>query len=226
MRAVLSTKGIDMMKIGILAALVVAAIFFLRESQDSPIEDTHRVGSTVRLMAGDGHGSATHIGSGYLLTAAHVAENSDDGVMRVKFDDGSITTADVLWYNEAYDVALMRLKKFDGVQVSSVSCRVPTQGETVIARGNPLMFEFTSMVGHVSSGIAKTIGRWRSAVPVDAVVLPGMSGGGLFDSAGSLIAINVGTLTMGPFGALTGVGVVVPASVACELMGPRIAGLL
>src|SRR5690554_3199096 len=65
-------------------------------------------GSVMKLSADKGHGSAVHIGSGYILSAAHVVP---DGVkeMTAKLDDDSEHTAEVLWTNAAHDIALLRL---------------------------------------------------------------------------------------------------------------------
>lgn len=160
-----------------------------------------------------GYGSATHIGNGYFLTAAHVIK---DG--KVPLLDGE-RMADVLWVNKKYDVAFLRAYAKD-MNSAPLDCREPDAGERVSLYGNPLNLESVTTWGQVS-GSAREVGPWASVNPVNAAIAPGMSGGALIDEDGDLVGVNVGVMVMpvGFAGGPVGIGYSVPASVVCMLMG-------
>ena len=67
---------------------------------------------------------------------------------------------------------------------------------------------------------------WKRAIPVNATILPGMSGGAVVDDNDDLRGINVGTLRavsgmtpMGPQASFTGISYIVEAEDICFLMG-------
>lgn len=172
--------------------------------------------SVVKVILANGHGSGVSIGGGYVLTAGHVAV---DGVVSLKNSLGVEQPAEVLWYNRDYDVSVIMASKPEILGNSPLSCRIPNVGEEVIATGSPLDTEFTSYWGHVNSGVIKT-GMWKEAVSLDMTIVPGISGGPLFDKHGNVVGIAVGVATF-PFGlspSLTGIGFAVPGSTICKLL--------
>jgi serine protease Do len=171
-------------------------------------------GSVVKVVLKTGHGSATHIGDGYFVTAAHVVSDQKD--IRIKADDSTIhTDVEVLWANTTYDIALIRVKNFDGqIKATNLSCRDPVVGETVSMSGSPMILEFVTSWGRIGSRVS-SIGPWPVAYELDGTLGPGMSGGGVFDAAGNLIGVNVGVLLI--YGAPSGFSVIVPTSAFCAL---------
>ena len=172
-------------------------------------------GSTVKLIVGNGHGSAVHIGNGFLITAAHVVRGGDPGVI---LDDGSKQAAHVLWANNEHDIALVRT---DSTMASArMDCRVASAGERVSMRGNPAALDFVTAHGRVA-GKETSVGPWKRVLPIDGTIVMGMSGGPVFADDGRLIGINVGVLVApinGMFPSLTGFGFIVPASAVCDLL--------
>lgn len=173
----------------------------------------------VKLSYAGGHGSAVHIGNGYLITAAHVVAGQA-GDATAKFEDGTEHKATVLWYNEAYDIALLRLH--DGaLHAANLECRVPALHEKVTARGNPLFMEHITTQGWIA-GLPLTLkNAWLSVVPMSIPLAGGMSGGGLFDDDGDLVGILVGVpLQPIGFGSATFVGLAfaVDGKTICDLL--------
>lgn len=168
----------------------------------------------VRVQAEKGHGSAVHIGNGYYLTAAHVADAMD--APRLVNEYGRSTLAETLWSNKVYDLALMRTKDRSFAAVAPLSCAPVERGMHVIAHGNPGDMQFVTAEGKVGADV-REMGPWKVAVAIDGTIVPGMSGGGIVNDAGDVVAIVVGVQSYGM--GLTGFGIAVPASVACELMG-------
>lgn len=67
---------------------------------------------SVKIDMDEGHGSGSHIGSGFVLTAAHVV---DGRAPKVVTSAGNRQDAEILWINRQYDVALLRIHDFDGI---------------------------------------------------------------------------------------------------------------
>ena len=172
---------------------------------------------TVKVLVAEGHGSAVHIGSGYFVSAAHVIEGKDAIVL--KDDRNREAPAQVLWANSDYDVALLRSNAPD-VASADMECRTPQPNEAITLKGNPLSMEYITTSGRIA-GAERTSSSWQSVVPVNATILPGMSGGGAFDSDGDLVGINVGLMVMrvGMGGGPSNLGYIVPAEIVCMLTG-------
>lgn len=173
-------------------------------------ERPRSAGATVKVITEGGHGSGVHIGSGLILTAAHVAELSQKP--KIKTDTGQEMDAEVLWMNAAYDVALLRFKEKAVIAVAKLSCRLPIVGEVILASGNPGPLEFVTTRGHVA-GPMTTAGAWTEVSVTDITVVSGMSGGPIFDADGYVIGITVAVLNAAP------ITLIVPGSTICLLMG-------
>jgi serine protease Do len=206
--------------LGFLAVLIGAATFFAYPSNAGapPVVTS---GYSVKVVVSQGHGSGTHIGQGYIVTAAHVV--GDQKTVVIKTDHGNQRYASVLWTNKEYDIALLRTTAV-GIAVANLSCRTLHQGDAIRADGNPLNIEFVSSSGKISGDARKT-GQHKAAYITDMTTVMGMSGGGIFDSKGELVGVTSAVaLAPLPLGknyvpSLTGFGMAVPTSAVCELMG-------
>lgn len=205
---------------GFLAAITLIAATLYSTSAGS-VPPPAIASYSVKIIAGQGHGSGTHIGQGYIVTAAHVVKGKASVV--IKTTRGNPRYARVLWVNEAYDLALLRTEP-QGIAVANMSCRSLKEGDTVRADGNPLNIEFVSSSGKIS-GAARQTPIHTLAYITDMTTVMGMSGGGLFDSKGDLVGVTSAVaLAPLPLGknyvpSLTGFGMAVPTSAVCELMG-------
>lgn len=170
----------------------------------------------LKIELPNGHGSGFHVGGGYVFTAAHVVKG--EAKVEVLASDGQKDTAEVLWVNEKRDVALLRMEKLR-TKSARLSCVVPTAGDAVEARGNPTNLTFISTWGQVA-GKALSVGPWEKVVPVSMTIVPGQSGGPLYDRAGRVVGMNVGVMVvpLGFGGSLVGIGYSVPGSTLCELL--------
>jgi S1-C subfamily serine protease len=168
----------------------------------------------VLVDVGEGHGSAVHIGDGYFVTAAHVVTST--GEVRLINEALISSTAQVLWKNDTYDIALLKALTPSYVEAVRLSCAVVPVGTAVIGHGNPGPFRFVAASGTVA-GTPQRMGDWARAFVIDGTVVPGMSGGALVDHSGDVVGIIVGVHAhlLG----LTGFGIAVPSSVVCDLMG-------
>lgn len=201
------------LRIPALLALCVAMSGYATYSQlpQSPAP----AGSSVEILIKGGIGSGVHIGNGYILTAAHVAE--DNATVTVKDDKGDTHDGKVLWSNKDYDIALVRTD--DTMASAQLDCRASKVGESITTRGNPMGVEFLTTWGHVA-GKARKWGPWESVIFTDLTLAPGNSGGGVYDENGNVVGIAVGVMLtrVGVVPNLTGFSTVVPSSVICELL--------
>lgn len=189
-------------------ALFVGFAFHVIQDQEKP----NLPGSVVKVLLEQGHGSGVHIGKGYIVTAAHVVAGNK--TVKIKTDKGGEDEADVLWFNRDYDIALIRTNA--KLQTSRISCEPLPHGSITHAIGNPSNQEFISTWGRVSGHAIDT--PWKVAIVADITIVPGMSGGGLFDESDRLVGILVGTMARG-MGGLIPVGYVVPTSAFCGMLG-------
>lgn len=175
--------------------------------------------SVVKVKTQQGHGSGVHIGGGYVLTAQHVV--TDRERVTLMLDSGVAVGAEVLWANEASDVALLHTRNDAAMRTSPLRCSGDAMvGDVIKASGNPQGLEFISTWGHVS-GPPREHGQWRSVMVVDMTVGPGMSGGPVYDTAGNVVGLTVGGMVMaiGMSPSMIAISYAVPASVVCHLMG-------
>lgn len=207
-------------KLGVAGVAIIAALGFTWQASGIPAKhfDTPVAADTssahLKVALPTGHGSAVHIGDGYLVTAGHVAEGLKE--VELRSEGGTIYKADVLWINKEYDIAFLKMQEPTSLASVPLNCAPNAIGQKITAYGNPTVLEFVYTRGEVV-GSVRQFGDWKSVVPVDLVVAPGMSGGAVLDDAGAVVGITVGVMQYG-YG-LVGLGLVVPSAVVCELRG-------
>lgn len=172
--------------------------------------------TVVKVLLKNGHGSGVSIGNGYVVTAAHVVQDSKMVMLKTK--DGRSRPADVLWSNTDYDIALLRTKDTT-ITAADLDCRVAQVGDAITSYGNPLRVEFAAAYGRIA-GEPRSFGPWRSVFVTDITTVMGQSGGPVFDADGRLIGITVGVMgaPMGFSSSLVGYGFVVPSRAVCDLL--------
>lgn len=148
-----------------------------------------------------------HLGSGfvissdgYVLTNAHVVNNIfDGGKIRLVFHDDKEYQAVLVNYDEASDIALLKITNAEHDKVFKFLTWgvTPELGQDVIAIGSPMGQSFTVTFGNVSS-LNRFVPNAPPFVPfiqTDAAINPGNSGGPLLNSHGELVGINTMILT-------------------------------
>lgn len=148
----------------------------------------------VDINAGSGHGSATHLGSGYFLTAGHVTK--DAKVIGIKTNDGYSYNAEILWQNNQYDVAMLYVSDYKKIGSARLSCADNYVGQSITVTGNPLGTFFAQSWGRVSA-LGKTgleeiyDGMWKKLITLDLTAAPGVSGAGIVNDQGQVVGILV-----------------------------------
>lgn len=173
--------------------------------------------AAVKVLVDQGHGSGVSLGSGYIVTAAHVVQATK--AVQVETKDGVVAPAEVLWLNKAYDIAMLHTSA--RILPATLSCAPSKVGEQIVAVGNPVDLDFIVTTGKVASEPREFAPNWKSAFVTDMTTVMGASGGPVFDEAGFLVGITVGVklAQVGFSSSILGYGFVVPSRVVCELMG-------
>lgn len=152
--------------------------------------------STVRIVQGNGLGSGVYLGSGRVLTAAHVVPTT--ATIVVSFAERQVGTARVIRRDESDDLALLEVAGLDGAGAKAIvwgDSSALRQGDTLIALGYPAGLPLSVKAG-VVSGLR--VEGTTDLIQTDASLNPGMSGGPVLDSAGHLVGITDFGLTKYP----------------------------
>ncbi|SNR65073.1 putative serine protease PepD [Haloechinothrix alba] len=148
-----------------------------------------------------GRGSGVVISEdGHIMTNSHVvAPGGTSGRIRVQFQDGEQTEAELVGHDPTTDVAVIRAEGVDDLTPAQLgrSADLDT-GQRVVAIGSPF-----ALSGTVTSGIISALDRpvraggtegdqatVLNAIQTDAAINPGNSGGPLTDMSGRVIGIN------------------------------------
>jgi S1-C subfamily serine protease len=164
----------------------------------------------VKITRSDGgHGSGTHLGDGFILTANHVVDK--DGAIEVVTLSGDTYKAEIVLQSADTDTAVIRIIGPHKLAVAYTQCRDPAVGELVFARGNPHDLINVQTRGYIAR---KSEPTWilAFAVIIDMTVAPGMSGGAIQDIRGYIVGFVSATIVGAP---LT---FAVPPSTFCPLL--------
>lgn len=141
---------------------------------------------------------------GYILTNSHVILDGQADEVMVLLHDGSQLPAEVLWYEQAMDLAVIKIE--GGVDLIPAELGDSDHlivGEIVVAIGNPLGLNFErTLTQGVVSGLNRSIPVAQSQIidnliQTDASINPGNSGGPLLNARGQVIGINTAKMRTG-----------------------------
>lgn len=166
------------------------------------------------ILRGKGHGSGFFIADDLLLTNEHVVGGSN--VVIVKLVTGRELVGQIVATSAGRDVALVRTEP-SGLGGLAVNTSEPTIGSQVFVIGSPMDPDLESTV---SAGI---ISAFRTEddlryIQSDVNVLPGNSGGPMFDDKGNVIAITV----IGMFGRGSGLNLFIPIKEALAALNIQV----
>lgn len=135
-------------------------------------------------------------GSGYVVTAAHIAQDTRHRAQITTIDGGRYD-ADIVAVDHDGELALLRTTNPINSGISVPYQTNPQRGQAVLAIGTPLSHPGTVTVGRVlTANLRKTFryGRFvfRDPVMMSMHIEPGYSGGPVFDEQGKWIGMIVG----------------------------------
>ena len=147
---------------------------------------------------------------GLIVTNAHVLQ---DGNLKVHLADNRQCSAEVIATNSIWDLALLSIPWKDLPAADPLSSGEVVVGEIVLALGHPLGEPGVLTFGIVSGRmvLVSEDGISRELIRTDALLLPGNSGGPLFNSSGPVVGVSTMVISGGQ-------GLVVPSWVVQEFV--------
>ena len=156
-------------------------------------------GSGIDYFFGGGSGGQAKSGSGsgvivtsdgYIVTCHHVVDGASK--ITVILNDETTHEATLIGSDARNDLAVIKISASGLTPATLGDSDMLTVGEDVVAIGNPLGELRGTSTGGMVSALGREVsveGTMMTLIQHDAAVSPGSSGGGLFNSSGSLIGI-------------------------------------
>ena len=152
------------------------------------------VTTEVAFGRGESAGSGIVLTSdGEVVTNNHVIEGATSIEVRIS-DDSASYKAKVLGTSETADIALLKLQNAHGLKTVHVGSAVVAIGNAFNRPGNPAVTEgnVTGLNRAISiERGSRGVERLRNLIEMDTQIVPGNSGGPLFDDSGDVVGINV-----------------------------------
>ncbi|WP_052035044.1 S1C family serine protease [Rhodopirellula europaea] len=194
------TPGITFIRLSIL--LVFLSSRMMVAPADEPlVELVDQVGKSVVFLQTDkGSGTGFIVDSQLIVTNWHVVDTAAQ--VLVKFNGDVFAPVEGLLFKDAdRDIAVLRVKTRKELMLPiALEEKLPKQGQTVLAFGNPQGLEFSISRGIVSASrdAAFMSGRFKDIkqdieanwIQTDAAISPGNSGGPLVSIDGKVIGMN------------------------------------
>ena len=161
---------------------------------------------------GEGSGFIIHK-DGYILTNAHVIENSDS--VQIALSTGGLFKGKLIGMDKVADLALIKIDSPDPLPVIPLgSSKEIKPGDWVMAIGSPFGLDLTVTVGIVSAK-GRSLGAtpYDDFIQTDTPINPGNSGGPLINTQGEVVGINTAVMQMGQ-----GLGFSLPVDLAKKLI--------
>jgi len=155
--------------------------------QFNSLGENNSVGSGVIISA-----------DGYVVTSYHIFLSPDTGVINfpetitATLNDGRTVNARPLLYDEASDLALLKIDTPNINYVEPASADDLKIGDFVVSIGNPRNIGLSASLGIISA-IHRNDDSYL--IQTDAAINPGYSGGALINAKGDLIGINSNILS-------------------------------
>jgi len=169
-------------------------------------------GSKEFRQRGEGSGFIIHK-DGYILTNAHVIENSDS--VQIALSTGGLFKGKIIGMDRVADLALIKIDCPDPLPVIPLGISKELKpGDWVMAIGSPFGLDLTVTVGIVSAK-GRSLGAtpYDDFIQTDTPINPGSSGGPLINTQGEVVGINTAIMQMGQ-----GLGFSLPVDLAKKLI--------
>lgn len=156
--------------------------------------------------------------NGLILTNSHVIGDGRAKKIVVSLTDGTTETANVLWYDQTLDLAVIKVDRTGLTAAELGDSDELMVGEPVVAIGNPMSL---SLNGTLTNGVISGLNRSitvngvtiKPLIQTNASINPGNSGGPLFNAEGKVIGINTAKMS-----SAEGLGFSIPINVVIPIL--------
>ncbi|HYT44203.1 MAG TPA: serine protease [Methylomirabilota bacterium] len=217
--------------------IVIISILFLSSPLYSQEQELHS--QYLHLDSATSAGSGTHIGNGFVITAAHVPlamgglkditkgkkkpkspqlENMKMENMKMVWEsDGAIGEAVPVYIDEDNDIALLKITGYEQLKSSRIACDADPKVHDVLTTSSfPTNLGRVEDEGRVIGPVVLRDG-WRYKTFLMAMnMIPGQSGGALVNKDGNIVGmINAFPMFTSTMGAPS-LGIAIPGSAICK----------
>ena len=183
---------------------------------------TQNIPSVVSISTDTGSGTGVILsGDGYIVTNAHVVDNSFS--ISVRLTDDRNFQAQLIGSDIISDLAVLRIDAQDLIPAQFGDSDILRVGDSVAAIGDPLGVDLR---GTYTDGIISAInrdvsmnGRTMTLIQTNAALNSGNSGGPLINCYGQVIGIN--TMKIGAFAdsaGVEGIGFAIPSATVRDIV--------
>ena len=153
---------------------------------------------------------------GYIITNAHVIENSKEYGVEILIEGTSYAAA-VVGFDSRTDLAVLKINGHDLTAAEFVNSDQIEIGQDALAVGNPGGLEYSnSLTRGCVSALNRTVrsNTLVSYIQTDAAINPGNSGGPLLNSAGQVMGITTIKIASTDY---EGMGFAIPSNTVIEI---------
>jgi serine protease Do len=208
--------------------LGTGAAILLTRSPNAPTYQ-NMLDLTVVVNTDTGHGSGVIVGPHQILTVRHVTEDMKGGDGNVTMAGGKVYKVHVEWISgDPEDYAMLVTDNILPKPYAQIGCSPLQVGDQIWAVGFPQSFGKTLVSGVISSRAidqSDTEGPPKTLIGVSMPMVPGMSGGPVFNQYGQVVGLNDELFLMALGGflpAASGLGAIVPMDLICSAQLPRV----
>lgn len=137
-------------------------------------------------------GSGFFLKNNYIITNAHVVENTDN--LKIELINGKKYSPTIIGKNIDYDICILKIKPLKSVKLLKFNSKDLKTGNIVISIGMPFGLDFSSTMGIISSLDHSLKNEYGKIIPnviqIDNTINPGNSGGPLLNLKGEIIGMN------------------------------------
>ena len=174
------------------ATVLIVAENKKRDPLDFLVEPT-KDSEKKKAPTGMGTGVIISKSEGIIITNHHVIDRSSKIIVYVySKDDTTKYNAKIIGVDEITDIAVLKITDFplpDNITEVTWS-NGPEIGHDVYTIGHPQGMAWTVAKGIVGHTERYPASPWQTMIQHDSLIMPGNSGGGLFDESGHLVGIN------------------------------------
>lgn len=146
---------------------------------------------------------------GHIVTSLHVVQGASE--IQTTLSDGRSVPTDLLGYNEALDIAVLKIEAGDLRPLAFTDSEKVRVGQLVFAVGNPFGLQETITQGIISARERLFASESdKEFFQTDAPINPGNSGGPLVNIRGEIVGIN--NFIFSQSGGSQGIGFATPAN--------------